>query len=151
MPSPCVACCLSPAELHIRKTADSLFETVNTETNCCGCKDQHLSHTETMLLLKVLQDESRSQLRMHSGLIGAIIEQLRTKTVVNSEGGRTITRSELADALLVATAHYQQKAMSAISAEIARDYAALDPSALEPQVMERGMRPGHGRQRLLPS
>ena len=103
-----------------------------------------------MLLLKVLQDESRAHLRMHSGLIGAIIAELRTKTRADSDGGLTITRNELRDALMAATATYQDKAMSAIAAEIARDYAVLDPNGLEPQVMERGMRPGHGRQRLLP-
>jgi hypothetical protein len=144
------ACCLSAAERDIRRTADSLFETVNTETNCCGCKDNHLSRTETMLLLKVLQDESRAGLRMHGGLIGAVIEQLRTKTAHDSEGGSTITRSELAEALVAATAAYQSKAVAAIAAELARDYAMLDPQARQPLTMERGMGRGQGGARLLP-
>ena len=97
-----------------------------------------------MLLLKVLQDESRTSLRMHGGLVGAFIQVLRSKCASDSEGGQDITRYELADALMTATSMYQLRAVQAISAEVERDYRALDPLT-----MERGMPPRQGRQQLL--
>ena len=146
-PRCCTESCLSPAERQIRTTADMLFDIVNTEENCCGCKDERLSRTETMLLLRVLQDESRHSLRMHGGLIHAFIQQLRMRTSEDSQGGKDITRSELADALLVATGEYQAKAVSAIAAELKRDYAQLDAPAAA--AMDRGLAPGHGQRPLL--
>ena len=100
-----------------------------------------------MLLLRVLQDESRHSLRMHGGLIHAFIQQLRMRTSEDSQGGKDITRSELADALLVATGEYQAKAVSAIAAELKRDYAQLDAPAAA--AMDRGLAPGHGQRPLL--
>lgn len=55
----CTACCLWPAERQIRATADRLFDTVNQDETCCGCKDQVLNKTEVMLLMRMLQDEEQ--------------------------------------------------------------------------------------------
>ena len=141
-------CCLSDAERNIRAASDILFDVVNTEANCCGCKDDVLSRTETMLLLSVLHDESRHNLRMHSGLIAAIVAKLREATSGDTDGGSDITRNELRTAVLAATSTYQQQAIAAIAGELARDYEALQ---VEPLTMDRGMPPGIGGQRLLPS
>ena len=89
---PCGTCCLSDTERDIRATADMLFDVVNTETNCCGCKDESLSQTETMLLLQVLSDESRHSLRMHGGRRGRLRwrrghRRLRRGTDVHSQFG----------------------------------------------------------------
>ena len=145
---PCGTCCLSDTERDIRATADMLFDVVNTETNCCGCKDESLSQTETMLLLQVLSDESRHSLRMHGGLIASIIQQLRLATSEGTDGGREITRDELRRAVLTATSTYQKEAISAIATELARDYAAL--AGQQPLSMDRGLAPGQGARRLLP-
>lgn len=115
------ACCLWPSERQIRATADLLFDTVNTEELCCGCKDQVLSPTESMLLLRVLQDESRGTLRMHRGLIAAITAELQSKMAYDSDGGREITREEMREAMLMATSSYQLAAIEAIAAELQRD------------------------------
>ena len=143
---PCADCCLSPAERRIRATADSLFDTVNTE-ECCGCRDERLSKTETMLLLKVLQDDARHSLRMHGGLISAFVAELRLRTSNDSQGGSDITRSELAEALLVATGNYMERAVTVIAAEVKRDYASLDAPAAA--AMDRGLAPGQGNRPLL--
>lgn len=136
-------CCLSASERKIRATADMLFGIVNTETNCCGCKDTVLSKTEAMLLQQVLKDESRAQLRVHAGLITALIEKLQAARLDASEGGSEITREELRDIVLAATSAYQHQAITAIAAEVAREYGSL---AAGPATMER--EPA-GRRRLL--
>ena len=93
----CTACCLWPAERQIRATADRLFDTVNQDDTCCGCKDEVLNKTEVMLLMRMLQDEGRDTLRQHRGLIGEIVNQLRAKTAADSEGGTDVTRDEMRD------------------------------------------------------
>lgn len=140
-------CCLSDAERALRSASDTLFDVVNTDTNCCGCKDDTLSRTETMLLLSVLHDESRHTLRMHSGLIAAIVAKLREATTEGTDGGSDITRNEMRTAILSATSAYQQQAIAAIASELARDYEAL---ATQPLTMDRGLPPGQGGARLLP-
>jgi len=144
------ACCLGSNERQIRATADLLFDTVNTETNCCGCKDQVLSKTETMLLLSVLQDESRGMLLPHRGMIMMIVAELRNKMSESSEGGREITRDELRKSILDATSIYQREAIEAIAAELQRDYAMLESGAPPDLAMDRGMAPGAGHARLIP-
>ena len=121
----CTACCLWPAEKQIRATADRLFDTVNQDATCCGCKDEVLSKTEVMLLMRMLQDEGRDTLRQHRGLITEIINQLRAKTAADSEGGADVTRDEMRDVLLSATSRYQTMAVDAIAAELQRDYANI--------------------------
>ena len=101
----------------------------------------------TMLLLKVLQDDARHSLRMHGGLISAFVAELRLRTSNDSQGGSDITRSELAEALLVATGNYQERAVTAIAAEVKRDYASLDAPAAA--AMDRGLAPGQGNRPLL--
>ena len=136
----CTDCFLTPAEMQLRTTANQLFDTVNTET-CCGCRDDKLSKTETMLLFRVLADESRSTLIEHRGLISELIETLRGAALEEaSAAGGTITRRELQDAILFATSRFQQRAIDAIAAEVARDYAMLDQAAAPPpqHSMERG-------------
>ena len=142
----CTACCLWPAEKQIRATADRLFDTVNQDTTCCGCKDEVLSKTEVMLLMRMLQDEGRDTLRQHRGLIAEIINQLRAKTAADSEGGADVTRDEMRDVLLSATSRYQTMAVDAIAAELQRDYANMGEATPATQTMERGgTRHGRGR------
>ena len=146
----CGACCLSAAEREIRASADTLFDVVNTETNACGCTDESLSRTETMLLLSVLNDDVRrgGTLRAHAGLVQAIVQQLQAAQAEGTDGGREITREELKRAVLRATSAYQREAVEAIAAELSRDYANLEGAA--PLAMDRGMVPGQGGRRLLP-
>ena len=142
----CTACCLWPAEKQIRATADRLFDTVNQDTTCCGCKDEVLSKTEVMLLMRMLQDEGRDTLRQHRGLIAEIINQLRAKTAADSEGGADVTLDEMRDVLLSATSRYQTMAVDAIAAELQRDYANMGEATPAAQTMERGgARRGRGR------
>ena len=147
----CTACCLWPAERQIRATADRLFDTVNQDETCCGCKDEVLNKTEVMLLMRMLQDEGRDTLRQHRGLIGEIVNQLRAKTAADSEGGTDVTRDEMRDVLLSATSRYQTMAVDAILAELQRDYANLGgESTPAAQTMERGRTGRNGRGRRAP-
>ena len=104
-----------------------------------------------MLLLRVLQDESRGALSPHRGLIMAIIASLRTKMAADSDGGREVTREELRSSVLEATSAYHREAIEAIAAELQRDYQALS-EGLAPGAcaMERGISASGGRRRLLP-
>ena len=120
-----VTCWLSTSEKKLRQASDVLFDVVNTDTNCCGCRDDALSPTETMLLLSVLRDERRTTLRAHSALINAIITHLRQAAAEGTDGGREITRQELRSAVLAATSAYQQEVISSIAFELSRDYEAL--------------------------
>ena len=141
-------CCRSEDERRLRIASDALFDVVNSETNCCGYKDDALSQTETMLLFAVLRDESRTSLRGHSSLIALLMQRLQAATGENTEGGRDISRYELRRAVLSATSAYQREAIATIAAELARDYERL---AVNPMSMERGMAANQGGQRLLPS
>lgn len=146
--NPCACtCCLSNAERSLRTASDALFDTVNTETNCCGWRDEELSRTETMLLLSVLKDKSRNTMQMHGALIEAIISKLRDATAAGTDGGAKITRDELRTAVIEATSAYQLEAISAIAGELARDYEAL---AAHPLAMDRGDEVSVGKKGLLP-
>ena len=145
----CTACCLWPAERQIRATADRLFDTVNQDETCCGCKDQVLDRAEVMLLMRMLQDEGRATLRQHRGLIDEVVTELRAKLAADSEGGTDVTRDEMRHALLTATSRYQTVAVVAIAAELQRDYAQLGGDTPAAMTMERGGM-GRGRGRRAP-
>lgn len=141
----CALLCLSKTERQIRATADLLFDTVNTE-QCCGCRDDALSKTETMLLLSVLSDQQRHTLRVHAPLINMIVAELRTKAATGSEAGSDITRHELRQAVMNATSSYQLQAVEAIVGELEREYSALSSTAAaEPLTMDREVQSRRGR------
>ena len=122
-------CCLSSDEKMIRGTSKKLFGIVNTQANICGCEDSVLEKTETMLLFNVIEKEKAAhdgKLRQHSALLGALLEQLKTKTADDSADGSKINKMEFEDAMMKAASVYINSAVQDIANEMKNSYNHLE-------------------------
>lgn len=101
--------------------ADELWRSVNVESR------SNLNKSETMLLLKVLDEEQRWSLPGgdFSLTISKFVQGIKDSASKASSGGQEVTEREFKDALLGAVSDYSNKVANSVIEDLKKEYAKM--------------------------
>lgn len=111
----------SENELKMLHAANAVWEVVNVDGSAM------LDRSETMLILKVLDEEHKWALPGgdYRSTIGKFVAGIKQAADTGSVGGEGVTEDEFKNALLRAISDYSQRVISAIIRDVTKEYDKL--------------------------